>query len=235
MQTTTLLIPTLNEIEGLRQIMPLIKPEWVDQILFVDGGSTDGTIDYIREKGWELVVQKQKGLRHAYSEALPYIRGEALITFSPDGNSVAELIPNLIAKYREGYDMVIVSRYAKGAKSDDDDIVTGFGNWLFTTMINLLHRSHYTDAMVMYRIYRTSLLQELDIDKDSSYQTEEKLFRTKVGCEPLLSIRAAKRKLKCADIPGDEPARIGGERKLKIVKWGLAYMYEVFREKYVWQ
>lgn len=233
--TVTLLIPTLNEVVGLKEIMPRIKKEWVDQILFVDGGSTDGTIDYFKANGWEYIVQKQKGLRHAYSEAMPYIKGDAVITFSPDGNSIAELIPDLIAKYREGYDMVIVSRYAKGAKSEDDDIITGFGNWLFTTMINLLHKSNYTDAMVMYRIYTTKLLTDLDILKDSSYETEEKLFRTKVGCEPLISIRAAKRKLKCAEIPGDEPARIGGERKLKIVKWGLAYMYEVFREKYVWR
>lgn len=231
----TLLIPTLNEIEGLKQIMPLIKKEWVDQVLFVDGGSTDGTVEWLKENHWEFIIQKQRGLRYAYSEALPYIKGDALITFSPDGNSIPELIPPLIAKYREGYDMVIVSRYADGAKSEDDDFITGFGNWLFTTLINLLHGGSYTDAMVMYRIYRTSLLQELDIDKDSSYQTEEKLFRTLVGCEPLISIRAAKRKLKCADIPGDEPARIGGERKLRIVKWGLAYMYEVFREKFVWK
>ena len=233
--STTLLIPTLNEIEGLKQIVPRIKKEWVDQILFVDGGSTDGTIEYFKENHCEFLVQKQKGLRYAYSEALPFIKGDALITFSPDGNSIAELIPDLIAKYREGYDMVIVSRYAEGAKSDDDDLITGFGNWLFTTVINLLHGSSYTDAMVMYRMYRTSLLKELDIDKDSSYETEERLFRTLVGCEPLISIRAAKRKLKCAEIPGDEPSRIGGERKLKIIKWGLAYMYEVFREKFVWK
>jgi glycosyltransferase involved in cell wall biosynthesis len=232
---TTLLIPTLNEIEGLKKIMPGIKKEWVDQILFVDGGSTDGTIEYVKQNGWEIVVQKRKGLRHAYDEALPFIRGDAVITFSPDGNSVADRIPPLIAKYKEGYDMVIVSRYAEGAKSEDDDAITGFGNWLFTSLINLLYGSHYTDAMVMYRIYATKLLKELDIDKDFSYETEEKLFHTKVGCEPLISIRAAKRKLKCVDIPGDEPARIGGKRKLQVVRWGLAYMYEVFREKFVWK
>lgn len=231
----TLLIPTLNEIEGMRQIMPQIKKEWVDQILVVDGGSSDGTIDYAKQNGYDVLVQKKKGIRHAYIEAIPHIKGETLITFSPDGNSIPELIPSLIKKMEEGYDMVIASRYAAGAKSDDDDPITAFGNWLFTSLINLLYRSHYTDAMVMYRIYKTELLKTLDIDKDSSYQPEEKLFRTTIGCEPLLSIRAAKKKLKCTDIPGDEPPRIGGQRKLKIMKWGFAYMFEVFREKFVWK
>ena len=92
-----------------------------------------------------------------------------LITFSPDGNSIPELIPKAIKKYKEGYDMVIVSRYAGDAKSEDDTPVTAFGNWMFSTSISLLHGHRYADAMVIYRIYRKNLIQELDLDKDESY------------------------------------------------------------------
>lgn len=231
----TLLVPTLNEINGMKAVMPQIKPEWCDQILVVDGQSTDGTVEYARAQGYDVVIQQQKGMRHAYMEALPHVKGDVILTFSPDGNSIPELIPACIDKLKEGYDMVIVSRYAKGAKSYDDDAVTSFGNWLFTTMINLLHGGNYTDAMVIYRAYRKSLITELDLDKDESYSFEEKLFKTNISWEPLLSIRCAKRKLKCADIPGDEPAREGGERKLQVLKWGAAYMFEVFREVFVWK
>jgi hypothetical protein len=66
---------------------------------------------------------------------LPYIEGDVVITFSPDGNSIAELIPELVNKMKEGYDMVIVSRYLNEAKSEDDDIITAFGNWLFTKTV----------------------------------------------------------------------------------------------------
>lgn len=231
----TLLVPTLNEIEGMKTIMPKVKPEWCDQILVVDGQSTDGTAEYAREQGYDVVIQQQKGMRHAYMEALPHVKGDVILTFSPDGNSIPELIPECINKLKEGYDMVIVSRYAKGAKSYDDDAVTSFGNWLFTNMINLLHGGHYTDAMVIYRAYPKSLISELDLDKDDSYDFEEKVFGTNISWEPLLSVRCAKRKLKCADIPGDEPAREGGERKLQVLRWGAAYMYQVFREVFVWQ
>ncbi len=231
----TLLIPTLNEIDGMKNIMPLIKKEWYDQLLIVDGQSKDGTIEYAQKMGYPIVVQKKKGMRHAYMEALPHITGDVILTFSPDGNSIPELIPTCIAKMKEGYDMVIVSRYAQGAKSYDDDAVTGFGNKLFTTSINLLHGAHYTDAMVIYRAYKKQLIHDLDLDKDWSYVTEEKLFTTVISWEPLLSIRAAKRKLKVADIPGDEPARDGGERKLQVLRWGAAYMYQVLREIFVWK
>jgi len=231
----TLLVPTLNEIDGMKSVMPKIKREWVDQILIIDGQSTDGTIEYAKEQGYEVVVQKKKGMRNAYMEALAHVTGDAILTFSPDGNSIPELIPDCIKKFKEGYDMVIVSRYAKGAKSYDDDAITAFGNWLFTTLISLLHGAHYTDAMVIYRIYHTRLIKELDLDKDKSFETEEKIFGTNISWEPLLSIRAAKRKLKVADIPGDEPARDGGERKLQVLRWGAAYMFEVFREIFIWK
>jgi glycosyltransferase involved in cell wall biosynthesis len=230
----TLLIPTLNEVEGMKTIMPKIKREWYDELIILDGGSTDGTIEYSREKGYFTIVQKKKGLRHGYMEAWEHITGDIVITFSPDGNSIPELIPELVKKMKEGYDMVIVSRYLQGAKSYDDDIITAFGNWLFRTLINVLHRAKYTDPMVMYRAYKKQLVYDLDLDKDSSYSFEEKLFSTIVSWEPLLSVRAAKRKLKCSEIAGDEPERIGGERKLQIIRWGSAYMFEIFREVFFW-
>jgi glycosyltransferase involved in cell wall biosynthesis len=231
----TLLIPTLNEEHGMRTVMPKVKKEWVDQILVVDGNSKDKTVEVARQMGYDVVIQTTPGIRGAYMDALPAVKGDVILTFSPDGNSIPELIPECIKKIKEGYDMVIVSRYAQGAKSYDDDAITGFGNKMFTTFINIFHGAKYTDAMVIYRAYKVSLIKMLHLDKDESFETEERLFSTKISWEPLLSIRAAKRHLQVAEIPGDEPAREGGERKLQVLKWGAAYMFEVFREIFFWR
>jgi glycosyltransferase involved in cell wall biosynthesis len=231
----TLLIPTLNEEEGMKAVMPKVDKSLFHQILIVDGNSKDKTVQIAKQMGFDTVIQKSPGIRGAYMDALPHIKGDAILTFSPDGNSIPELLGPCIQKFSEGYDMVIVSRYAKGAKSYDDDAVTGFGNWLFTGSINLFHRANYTDAMVIYRIYPKRLIQELDLDKEESYTFEEKLFHTHISWEPLLSIRAAKRRLKLAEIPGDEPAREGGERKLQVLKWGAAYYFEILREIFWWR
>src|SRR5208282_5379200 len=231
----TLLVPTLNEAVGMRSIMPKVKKEWVDQILIVDGKSKDGTVQIARDMGYDVVIQQTPGIRGAYMDALAHIKGDIILTFSPDGNSIPELIPVCIEKIKEGYDMVIVSRYAQGAKSYDDDAVTSFGNWLFTGTINFLHGAKYTDAMVIYRAYSKKLIYDLDLDKDSSYTFEEKLFRTKISWEPLLSVRAAKRRLQVADIPGDEVAREGGERKFQGLKWCAVYMFEIWREIFIWR
>lgn len=223
----SLLIAAMNEIEGMRVVMPRIKRDWVDQILVIDGGSTDGTAEYAREHGYAVITQQRKGLRHAFIEAVPHVTGDVVITFSPDGNSIPELIPALVAKMQEGYDMVIVSRYKDGARSYDDDLITGFGNWLYTRIINLLFRSHYTDTMVMYRAYKTRLIRDLELDRDATYAIPETLLRTVEGYELILSVRAARRKLKVGEIPGDEPRRIGGERKLQVFRWGLAHLFHM--------
>ncbi len=232
--TVTLFVPARNEIDGMRVVMPKVKPEWVDQVLIADGQSTDGTQEYAKEHGYDLMVQSRLGGRNAFEEGFKIVKGDIVITFSPNGKSVPELIPKLIEKMNEGYDMVIVSRYLPPAKSADDHLISRFANWFFTTAINVLHGGHYTDAMVLFRAYHTRLYRELDLDKDAGF-APEKLFGTVVGIEPLLSIRAAKRKLKVAEIAGDEPARIGGSNKFPKISGGLVYFLQVIRELWHWK
>ena len=231
----SLLIPTLNEIDGMRVIMPRIKKEWYHDLLIVDGRSTDGTIEYAKEHRYPIIIQKKRGPRHALLEAVENLTGDVIITFSPDGNCIPELIPACIAKIKEGYDMVIVSRYADGAKSYDDNPMTKFGNVMANVLINSLHGGHYIDSMGIYRAYKKSLVYDLQLDKDEGYVTAEWIFHTIISWEPLLSIRCAKRKLKVAEIPGDEPARIGGVAKLQPFRWGGSYLFQIFREKFIWK
>lgn len=232
---TTLLVLTLNEIDGMKAIMPKINPQWFDQILIVDGGSTDGTIEWARGQGYSVYIQKQRGIRFAYLEVLNQIKGDVVLTFSPDGNCAPEFIPLIMGKMVEGYDLVIGSRYLGDAKSDDDGLVTGFGNWLFTNTVNYLHGGSFTDAMVIYRAFNRDLIYELDLHKDESYWLPEKLFFTVISWEPLMSVRAAKKKKRITEVAVGEPARIGGKAKVQIIRWGAAYYFQFWRELWFWR
>lgn len=209
----------------MKVILPRIETKWVDEILVIDGNSTDGSYEYAQEFekkfGWKLIRQKSKGLADAYREALEVITNDVVIPFSPDGNSIPERIPELVAKMKEGYDMVIVSRYLNGAKSEDDTWFTGFGNWLITMMINILFGGHYTDSLVMFRAWKKTLVEDYAVDFSAA------------GFEPQLAILCAKGKFKVAEIPGDEPKRIHGDRKTNAVIGGFSIMKLIFKELFV--
>lgn len=208
--------------------MPRVNTRLFSQILVCDQNSPDGTADYARSLGYDVLVQKQPGLRFAYIESWPHIIGDYVLTFSPDGNCPPEDLPRLIEKAHEGFDMVIASRYLPPAKSADDGIVTGFGNWLFTRTVNTLHGGCFTDAMTIFRIYRKQLFYELDIDNEKPYSLPERLFLTRMGIEPLLSLRAARAACRIAEISSDEPKRIAGEAKVQVLRWGAAYYSQFF-------
>lgn len=231
----TLLALTLNEIDGVKAILPQINPDWFDQIIVVDGGSTDGTIEWSRAHGYEVYVQRQRGIRHAYLEVLPLVKGDVILSLSPDGNCAPDKIPLLLDKMREGYDMVIGSRYLGDARSDDDSLVTAFGNWLFTRTVNILHGGRYTDVMVIYRAFTRRLAFDLDLDREDAYRLPERLFGTIISWEPLMSVRALKARKRIAEVPVGEPPRIGGTRKLQILRWGAAYYFQFWRELWFWR
>lgn len=228
--TITLFVPVFNEIDGLKVIMPQIPKGMFDQILVSDGQSTDGSADWARAQGYDVYVQKQKGIRYGYIEAWPLIRSTHVITFSPDGNCIVADLPKLIGKLNDGYDMVIASRYLDGATSEDDSWFTGFGNWLFTTLINVVHGGSYVDALTIYRGYRTALFNELRLGENDSYAPDD-WVGTISGIEPLISVRALKTKQRVVEVPSDEPKRIAGESCVRPFLWGSSFLLMIFREK----
>jgi hypothetical protein len=126
----------------------------------------------------------------------------------------------LIAKIKEGYDMVTASRYAGGAKSEDDTALTRFGNLLLTKTINIVFRAHATDSLVIFRAYRRSFLERSGI-------LDAELGQCVTA---LLTIRCARIKGKYTDIPGDEPNRLFGTSKLNVVVDGLRVVWLILKE-----
>ena len=216
--TTTLLLPTLNEIEALRTIVPQIRKEWVDEIIVIDGGSTDGTVEFAREHGFIVHSQSGRGFGVGMRQGMQLAKGDIVVEFMTDGNSLPEDIPRIIAKMREGYDLIIASRYLDGNKSDDDDWLTALGNRIFTTVVNIFFGAHYTDVLVGTRAYRRESALKLDCDA--------------VGlswpCQS--SMRFARAGLRVGEISAHEPKRIGGTRKMKPFKTGWEITKLILRD-----
>jgi glycosyltransferase involved in cell wall biosynthesis len=215
---TTLLLPTLNEIEAIQVIVPQIRREWVDEIIVIDGGSTDGTVDFMRSHGFQVLSQSGRGFGRGMREGMHAASGDVVVEFTPDGNAIPADIPRIVDKMHEGYDLVIASRYLGSARSDDDDWLTAKGNWLFTTIVNILFGARYTDVLVGFRAYRREAALTLGMDAPG----------LSWPCQS--SMRFARAGFKVGEIPANEPARIGGTRKMRPFKTGMEITKLILRD-----
>ncbi len=219
--TITLVIPTINEIEGLQVVFPRIDRNLFDQVLVIDANSTDGTVEYISKyEDVTLVNQKSRGMQNAMMEMLSIVDTDYIIEFSPDNNCIPEQLPDIVKKIQEGYEMIVVSRYLDDAVSEDDTLISGFGNWMFSKMIRYLGKYPVTDALTMYKGYKTSIPKEWLFKK---YLSTDLIY------EPLLSAYANLQGHKYIEIPGTEPARIGGTSTLPRFKAGLCISLFIVR------
>ena len=219
--TITLVIPTINEIEGLKVVFPRIDRSLFEEVLVIDASSTDGTVEYISKyPDVKFVTQKSKGMQNAMMEMLEIVKTEYIIEFSPDNNCIPEQLTDIVSKIYEGYEMVVVSRYLEDATSEDDTLISGFGNWMFSKMIKFLGKFPVTDALTMYKGYKISIPKEKLFNK---YLSTDLIY------EPLLSAYANLQGYKYIEIPGTEPARIGGTSTLPWFKAGLCISLLIVR------
>ena len=219
----TIFVLTLDEIDGVSAIMPKVKKEWADQIVLVDGGSTDGTIEKAKELGFDVIHQKNKGEGNACRVGTDATESDFVMFFSPDGNDVPTDIPKLIQKTKEGFDVVHISRFGKESISEDANWLERFGNNMFTFLVNSFFGGTYTDALNGFRIIKRKLWDELKTDAQF------------LNIEQQTCIRLAKSKIPIYVIEGMEPKRIGGERKMRPLTTGAQLSYQIIKEFIFWK
>lgn len=215
---SSLVVLTLNEINGMKKMFPKVNRDWVDEILLVDGGSTDGTREYAKKLGFKVVEQKTSGRGEAFRLGAQNAKNEILVYFSPDGNEDPKDIPKLIKKIRDGNDMVIASRFSKSSVSKDATLIRRIGNNMFTLIINIFFGTKVSDAVNGFRAVKKQVMQNL--------KTETKNFEIEIE----MTIRCAKKGYKIAEIPTIENERIGGEAKLNTLRDGWAYTVLILKE-----
>lgn len=218
-----LVFMTLNEIEGVSALWDRIPLHGADEVMCVDGGSSDGTREFFRAKGVRVIEQASRGRGEAFRLAFANSGADALIFFSPDGNED----PNDILRFRpfleEGCDVVIASRMMPGAHNEEDDSffrprkwANNVFNWAANTLWN--RGTYVTDTINGFRAVRRDCFQRLNPDS-VGYSIEYQM-----------SMRAMKLGARIVEFPTREGSRIGGESLAKSIPTGLEFLKLLLRE-----
>ncbi len=216
--TITVLICTLNEEENLPYVLPKI-PEWVDEILLVDGHSTDNTIEVAKKTCPEIKVlyQPGKGKGDALKYGIEHASGDIIVTLDADGQTDPEDIRRFIEPLLNGYDFAKGARLAHG-RPPDMPWHRWFGNKVLATTCNILHGTRYTDVCSGYNAFWKKAINKINLSSNGFEMEQE------------MNVKVKKAGLKVIEVPCQDKGRVGGDSKVSDLKQGLVDWMVIIKE-----
>lgn len=189
----------------------------------MDGGSTDGSIEFYKKNNIRFFKQKRKGRGAAIIEAFKITKSDALIFFSPDGNENILDVKKIIKYLKEENDLVIASRMIKGARNEEDDKFFKFRKWannIFNFLANLFFNKNnfITDSINGFR--------GLKKDKFKKLKCDENFY----AIEFQMTIRSMKIGYKIKEFATIESDRIAGVSQAPSIPTGLTFIRALLKE-----
>ena len=215
----SVVIPTLNEADNLPHVLPYL-PDWVDEVILVDGRSTDNTVEVAQEL-WpciQIVHQTGCGKGNALREGFSAATGDIIVMMDADGSTSPREVPAFVAMLVAGADFVKGSRFLQGGGSEDITLFRRIGNWALLSLVRVAFKCHYSDLCYGFNAFWSYHLPRLNPDVDG------------FEIETSLNLRALSAGLNVAEIPSFEARRIHGESHLKAVPDGMRVLKTIFRE-----
>lgn len=213
---------TLNEENNLPKVLPKI-PRWVDEVILVDGHSTDNTVAVARSILPTIRVLYQ--LRNGKDDAMKYgfrnANGEIIVVLDADGSTDPKQIPELVCPLLDGYDFVKGSRFLMA--DPNMSLRRKLGNKMLVVLTNLLFGTDYTDVCCGYNAFWKKGLDKIELSRDG------------FDYEPVLYVKIKKAGLRVAEVPCQDIGRISGDSKLPMLTQGLKAAVAILHQRLLGQ
>jgi glycosyltransferase involved in cell wall biosynthesis len=224
-----LIILTRNERDCIEVVIPQVPvpgpSAGYDEMVVIDGASSDGTVEWFQEQGIKVVGQQsRRGRGHAFQIAFEEVEADAWIFFSPDGNEDPKDLPKFRPLLEAGNDIVIASRMMKGARNEEDEQFLKLRKWAnnaFNFMANSAFRkngNYISDSINGYRAITREAAGKLQLDAPD-YTIEYQM-----------TMRGFQHRLKIAEFPTHEGERVAGDTQAYAIPTGLRFVRAFWTE-----
>ena len=216
----TVVVPARNEAENIRWVLERI-PDFVDEVILVDGHSSDDTVAVAREVRPDIVVvvDGKRGKGEAMRTGAAVASGSLVVMIDADGSMDPVEIERFVEPLAAGYEFVKGSRFLPGGGTADMTRLRKGGHVLLLALANFAFGSQWTDLCYGFCAFRRSALEELALDADGfEIETQMVVRATRVG-------------LLIAEVPSFEYERRFGNSQLNTFRDGFRVLRTLFTER----
>jgi glycosyltransferase involved in cell wall biosynthesis len=227
----SIVVPTLNEERNLPAVFAALPAE--AEVIVVDGGSVDRTVDVARElrPDAKIIQQTRKGKGNALACGFAAATGDVIVMIDADGSTDPNEIPRFVEAISDGADFAKGSRFGAGGHSDDITPMRRLGNLGLNGLVNALMGTRFTDMCYGYNAFRRDVLIDLDLPRlDLPAPASGKLWGDGFEIETLINMRVAAAGHKISEVPSVEAPRQFGESNLNAVSDGLRVLRTIMTE-----
>ena len=180
-------IPAYNEEETLPSVLQEIRQvmsttPYSYEILVLNDGSTDKTIEVARQRDAIVVTEKHRGLAETFkSEMRECLKRKAdiIVHTDADGQYHPQHLPELIQKVEEGYDLVLGSRFQR--KTEHMPLFNRLGNIAFAQVLSSLTHTKITDSTTGFRAFTAAVAAEIKYINTFTYTQEQIIKASQQG------------------------------------------------------
>ncbi len=171
-QKITVIIPCLNEEQGIERVLTRM-PQFVDEVIVVDNGSTDRTSEVAHGYGAKVIREDVRGYGRAYKTGFSQATGDVIVTLDGDHSYPPDAISYLLEAFLHlEVDFLNASRFPVREKNAMS-LKHKFGNLILSLATSVLYLKWVRDSQSGMWVFRRSILKEMHLVSDGMAFSEE--------------------------------------------------------------
>jgi glycosyltransferase involved in cell wall biosynthesis len=216
--TITVIIPCLNEEQGIERVLRSM-PDFVDQVIVVDNGSTDRTSHVAASLGAQVIRENVRGYGRSYKRGFADATGDLIVTLDGDHSYPPDALSYLLEAFRHlEVDFLNASRFPVRDRQAMS-LKHHFGNLMLSLAMSVLYFRWVRDSQSGMWVFRRSILKDMQLESDGMAFSEE------------IKIEALKNpRVRFGEISIMYTSRIG-EKKLNPWRDGLANLLFLIKKR----